>query len=178
MSDDASVDDGLLDDLQTEFRERHHKRRHRDDYDQADQAITSGELADTYGIEDAEGNPKTREAIKILKRERGLPIVGQNNGYYIPVTGGPIEDYIERLEGRIQGIRENQDLMRQNWQSWQQRERAYSAGAADVEATVVDHSAECDGGDRELTDAERERVENDPVLTVEDVLQRRGGGSA
>jgi len=156
-----SVDGALLDRIETVLRERHQKRRTRDDWDADAQAITSGQLADDLGIDDSEGNPKTREAIKVLKRERGLPVVAGNTGYYIPVERGPIEDYIESLEGRIDGIRENQQLMRENWQAWQQHAEAELA---------------TDGGeDLELTEEERERIENDPVLTIKDVRELRGG---
>lgn len=166
---DAAVDGGLLDDLETEFRQRYYKRE-RGEYDRSEQAITSGELADTFGIEDAEGNPKTREAIKILKRERGLPLVGGPDGYRIPLSGDAIDDYHDSLEGRIEGIRENQRLMQRNWRSWQQRQAAYQPTTVDVPEVEFD-----DAGD--IPDEVRERIESDPVLTVKDVLEHMEGSA-
>lgn len=117
-----------------------------------DAAITSGELADRHFPEDGEANPETREAVKTLMRERGLPIIGGSTGYYIPAEQAPIDAAIESLEGRIAGIRERQKLLAQNWAAW-------------------DHSNT--DAESVLPDAAIEQIEQDPVLTVEDVLEHR-----
>lgn len=117
-------------------------------------AITSGELAARHLPDDGEANPATREAVKVLMRERGLPVIGSNAGYYIPREQAPIDDAIASLEGRIDGIRERQQLLAENWAAW--------TDTTDDAAAV-------------LTEEQQSQIEADPVLTVEDVLEHRGG---
>lgn len=120
-----------------------------------DNAITSGELADRHFPSDGEANPTTREALKILMRKRGIPLIGGSSGYFIAQSQAPIDDAIESLEGRVQGIRERQRLLAENWQAW----------------------ASPDTTDAVLTAEQRAAIESDPVLSVEDVLDHRAEAS-
>jgi len=76
--------------------------------------ITSGELADHLGIDDAEGNPKTREAIRVLIEERQLPVIS-SQGYYIPESDEQIQDQIKSLQSRAQSIQERSQLIKEAW---------------------------------------------------------------
>lgn len=112
------ADSDVLDAIESELQERHTKRME-GEYQSADeQAITSSELAETITGETAEANPRTREAMKILMRERGLPIVGDHRGNWIPVTDGPVEAKLDDLDARIAGIEERKQLLAQNWGRW------------------------------------------------------------
>ena len=112
--------------------------------------VTSGELAARHFPDDGSGNSKTRQAIKHLMRERGLPIVGGGNGYYVPQSNADVADMVRSLQGRIDGIKERQRLLVDNWAS---------------------HTAQptaSDGGHPTLTDDELEQIKNDPVLEPSD----------
>jgi len=114
--------------------------------------LTSGELAARYFPDDRSGNPKTRQAIKHLMRERGLPIVGGGNGYYVPQSNADVAEMVKSLQGRIDGIKERQRLLVDNW---------------------AHHTAQptpTDGG-HGLTDDELQRIKADPVLTVSDFTE-------
>lgn len=136
-------------------------------------AITSGELAREVTGETAEANPKTREAVKELLRERSLPVVGSNDGYYIPTSSGPIEDEIESLEGRISGIRERQHLLREAWADWCQTERYddHDGGGGGRDDASDDHPTSDEQAQQDqhtLSEEERERIKEDPVLSLSD----------
>ena len=110
--------------------------------------VTSGELADRHFPDDGSGNPKTRQAIKHLMRERQLPIIGVGRGYHVPTCNGDVAEAVQSLQGRIDGIKERQRLLVDNWAAWS--------------------GVETDGGHPTLTDEELERVKNDPVLEPSD----------
>lgn len=76
-----------------------------------DNAITSGELASACGVADSEANPKTREAVKILIRERDVPIGSCSQGYYLMDCRAELEENLEGLRGRIAGIEERMQIM-------------------------------------------------------------------
>ena len=113
--------------------------------------VTSGELAARHFPDDGSGNSKTRQAIKHLMRERGLPIVGGGNGYYVPQSNADVADMVRSLQGRIDGIKERQRLLVDNWASH-----------------TAQPTTASDGGHPTLTDDELEQIKNDPVLTVSD----------
>lgn len=167
MTDDGPAIDGdLLDRLEAELRDRVGRER----------AITSGELADRITAEDAEANPKTREAIKELMRERNLPVVAGNTGYYIPASDDRVEEYLDGLEGRIAGIRERERALREAWDGWDPNPdpdpdppRTDGGPASDAATydSVEDIPAEV-----------REQIEADQFLTPADFVDGNGGGEA
>lgn len=69
-----------------------------------DNAITARELSDRLGIEDAEGFPNTRDVLKYLLAERGMPIGSGNQGSFLIETEEEFIDYVENLDNRIRGI--------------------------------------------------------------------------
>jgi len=123
--------------------------------------ITSGELAARHFPDDSSGNPTTRKAIKHLMRERQLPIIGVGNGYHVPTCNADVADAVQSLQGRIDGIKERQRLLVDNW-------AAHSA----VETTPDTQQATATDGGHGLTDDELERINDDPVLTPADFKER------
>lgn len=104
-----SINGELLDDLEELLRE----------HTEPGQELNSGQLAARLGIdEDHDTNPKTREAVNILREERGVPILSNHNGYAIIQTTEDLEQYIERLDGQIAGLQEQK---REVVSSWNQR---------------------------------------------------------
>jgi len=114
----ASIDGETLDAIEAELVERYEHRMDGQFNTAAEQAVTSSELADEITGEDAEANPKTREALKVLMRERDLPIVANNHGSWIPVHEDPVETKLEELDARIAGIEERKQLLSANWRRW------------------------------------------------------------
>lgn len=161
------IDGRLVDEIEEELRRRHFERHEGRLQSDAEQAITSAELADQLGIDDSEAQPKTREAVKIVMRERGLPVIGGSNGYYIPINPADIEDALQTLDSRIAGIQERKHLIDDNWRNWTAQERTYREDAA---AT--------DGGDRALTPEERAFLDDNPGISREELLAVRRGGRA
>jgi len=102
----TSIDGELLDKVEDELRGR----------TKAD-AMQSGDIADAVGIDDSEGNPKTREVIRILIEERGLPVASANCGYWLLESRDQLDKYVETLEGRISGIQERIDMVTENYQA-------------------------------------------------------------
>ena len=113
--------------------------------------VTSGELAARHFPDDGSGNSKTRQAIKHLMRERGLPIVGGGNGYYVPQSNADVADMVRSLQGRIDGIKERQRLLVDNWARY-----------------TAQPTTASDGGHPTLTAEELEQIKNDPVLEPSD----------
>lgn len=142
-----SVTGDLVDQSEHELRRRYWERKQGNIDSRSQQDITSSELAEQLDIDDSEGNPETREAVKIAIRERGQPIIGGGNGYYIPVDPSQIEDAIESLDGRIAGIQERKQLIEENWRNWNAQERMFRDDAAIADdGVVVEGDQRVDGG--------------------------------
>lgn len=144
----------------------------------AEQAITSGELAAEVTGEDAEANPKTREAMKILMRERDLPIIGDHRGNWIPVDGDRIEEKLDSLDQRIAGIEERKQLLAENWRRWEQDDGEDGQTVADVSIPAAVRAV-LDGAavDRAvLVERVSKRADADPDAVEErlDDLEREG----
>lgn len=102
----TSIDGDLLDAVEEELRGR-----------TKDDAIHSGELADKVGIDDGEANPKTREVIRTLMEERGLPIASANCGYWMLESDAQLRIYVNDLRGRIAGIEERIEMVQENYKN-------------------------------------------------------------
>jgi len=131
----TDIDGALLDDLADILRGRPRS-----------QAITSSQLSDRLGLSDGEASPKTREAIRVLRRERGLPVRAGNVGYWVCQSEQEAEEYLDDLLGRIDGIRQT---MAEFAEAWEQ----YHGDAVPPQV--------------------RDEIEADPVLTVEDWREHR-----
>jgi len=99
------IDGDLLDRLQLELAE--HRGR--------ENAITSGPLARRVGISESRTNAKLREAVKVLTRERNVPVVSSNAGFYIPATRAEKDEYLQNLDQRIAGIQQRKELVDDAW---------------------------------------------------------------
>jgi len=93
-SADASSTPSLADQVYEELRGRTSQA----------EAITSGELSDRLNVGDGEANPKTRELIHDVMRERDLPVIAGHSGYYVAGSLKEVEEYLDDLDGRIAGI--------------------------------------------------------------------------
>lgn len=170
VSDDTpDIGGEVLDAFEATLRERYYNRLSQEAFDKSDQAITAAELADIHNIDDANGNPKVREGLKFLQSERGIPLVADHDGNYIPVEWSEVERKLDELDSRIQGIEERKADLKRAYEAWD-HERTHDSD--DAEATEGESVA--DGGVDVPPDV-RERIENDPVLTVEDWVEHRGG---
>jgi len=85
------------------------------DHEGPDEAITSAELSDELAISDSEAQPATREAIRVLCAERGLPVAAGPQGYYMIQTEQQLDDYLDTLRARKQGIESRMWHVRKAW---------------------------------------------------------------
>lgn len=144
-SDGPSIDGDLLDEAENILRGR-----------DKDNAITSGELSAQLGLDDGEANPKAREIIRmLLSRDDPLPVAAGNVGYWVCETEAQAAAYRETLRGRIAGIEERLERFDAAWNAYHRRTEA--DGGMDVPPQV------------------RDRIEADPVLSVDDWLAHDGG---
>lgn len=79
--------------------------------------ISSGQIAEVLGVDDADAQPKTREAIRVLSEEREVPIASTSQGYYLIQTQDHLNDYLENLDGRIAGIQKRKQTAIDAWES-------------------------------------------------------------
>ena len=126
----TEIDGTLLDALQQELADRG-----RDD------AITSAELAERLDINDGEASPTTRKAVRALLTERGVPIRSGNVGYWVCQSEAEAEEYVDDLQGRIEGIEQRLTAFQSAWQEWNRAKIPKGA---------------------------RERIKADPVLELND----------
>lgn len=105
-----STDPDLLDQVEAALR-------------QADGPITSGDLAERLNIDDAEANPKTREAIRNLV-EDGRPIVGFSNGYRFIEDEDDLAWALDNLDSRIAGIEQRKQWLLQAYDEGRQKQLA------------------------------------------------------
>jgi hypothetical protein len=139
-----------------------------------DEAINSAELAARYYPDDGAAQPKTREAVKQVMREFGLPLVSCNEGYYVPNNPATIENELDSLQGRIDGIQERKQLLENNWRDWS-RKHQIPMEQANSDSDTDDTEAQL----RELgfSSGEIERIRESDFLTMADVLAHERGES-
>lgn len=82
-----------------------------------DNAISSTELSERVGIEQSNGTPEARFAIRSLIKKTGLPIGACSDGYYLITSERQLYDYIERLNSRIEGIETRKSLLIEAFES-------------------------------------------------------------
>ena len=133
----TEIDDAALDALATKLRGRHGH----------DEAITSSELSSILS-ETAEASPKTRMAIKQLMRETDMTVLSGHAGYFVAEDDRDVAEYLQRLQERIDGIKERQRIVQENWH----KQRDNDEGTA--EST--------------LSEEEIAQIEADPVLELSD----------
>lgn len=77
----------------------------------AENAITSRELAQRIGIDDAEAQPKTRARIRDVIAVDGLPIAATSEGYFVIETQAEFLTYLQSLTHRVAEIEERKRLV-------------------------------------------------------------------
>jgi|APHM01.1.fsa_nt_gi hypothetical protein len=151
----TGIDGDLLDELADILR-----WRGRDD------AITSSELSDRLNLNDGEASPQTREAIGILRVERGIPVRAGNVGYWCCQTEEEAKEYLDKLRSRIAGIEETMGEFETAWIEWSRTTAATDGG----------NNRDANGGnDKDVPAEVRGKIEQDPLLTVEDWLEHQEG---
>ena len=78
-------------------------------------AITSSEIAEQLGITDGEANPATRELIRDTIEEEEIPVAAGSRGYYRIRDADELDEYLETLRGREEGIRHRRQLVAMAW---------------------------------------------------------------
>jgi hypothetical protein len=139
-----SIDGAVLDRLEAELR-----GRARED------AITSAELSQILEMDDGEGSPATREAIGILRRERGIPIRAGNVGYWVCQSEQEAQEYLDTLLSRISGIERTMEEFAEAWEDWDRY--------ATDEEIPEEYRGKIDPG-------VWEQIQSDPVLQPHDVI--------
>lgn len=71
-----------------------------------EEAITSGELAKKLDVGDTEANPKTREMVREVMKNRDIPIVSCHAGYWVPSSEEEIAEELESIDGRIASMQQ------------------------------------------------------------------------
>ena len=105
-SDEADVHPTDLIDLL----EEHHQGR--------DNAITSGEIAETLGIDETrETNPDTRDLILEAIRDYDTEIASGPTGYFVITSQAEMDRYEENIESRIEGTRHRLQLVQEAWEN-------------------------------------------------------------
>jgi hypothetical protein len=135
-----------------------------------DNAITSSEIAQQVNPDDTGTNPVTRDEIKEVMRQFGIPVIGCNQGYYVPDDPEEVEEGLDNLRSRISGIQERKQLIEQNWPDWS---RKHQANMQNLESNSDGDTGTAEAQLRQLGfgDAEINRVRDSDVLTIEDVLK-------
>jgi len=139
----TSIDGDLLDELADILR-----GRGRSD------AITSAELSARLNLDAGEASPKAREAVGILRVERGLPVRSGNVGYWVCQSEEEAEEYLANLQGRIAGIEETMREFDEAWENYEPRAESQD--------------------EPDLPDDLRQRVEDDPTLSLSDIEDHFG----
>lgn len=83
-----------------------------------DNAITSREIDEEVNLDSVGSFPQTREVVRELLMEDGIPIASNSNGYYVIETEEQLADYVDTLDGRITGIAERRFGILQAADQW------------------------------------------------------------
>jgi len=158
---DTDLTSDQLDALERELRQAKGRSR----------AVSSSELAEKFVPSDSSGNPKTREAIKHLMRERGLPVIGGGQGYFIPRTNAEISENVQSLQERINGIKERQRLLVDNWAA---HNGMATDGGQQTERFDPETATEAEFYDR-LTDEEQSFVDENATFSAEGMWRHHHG---
>lgn len=77
----------------------------------SDNPVTSGEIADRTGLDSLDSTPRTRGVIRKLSRQFDFPIGASTKGYFLIERRGEAQEYLDDLEGRIQGIEQRKNAV-------------------------------------------------------------------
>ncbi|WP_089649871.1 hypothetical protein [Halobacterium hubeiense] len=69
-------------------------------------AISSREINEQVDVDSVGSFPQTREIVRELLMEEGIPIASNTNGYYVIESEEQLADYVDTLDSRMTGIAE------------------------------------------------------------------------
>jgi hypothetical protein len=101
-----------------------------------DDAITAADLSDRLGLDDGDTSPATREIVRTLLTERGVPVRSGSVGYWVCQSEAEAEEYRENLQSRIEGIEQRLNAFETAWREWH-RDRIPTAVREEIEADPV-----------------------------------------
>lgn len=78
-------------------------------------AITSAQIAQILGIDEDDTHAATRDLLLQAAEKYELPLVANNNGYYLIDNETEYEEYIDSLNRRIEGINRRKDIISRNY---------------------------------------------------------------
>lgn len=81
--------------------------------------ISSSEIRDKFGIEDAPGNPVTRAFIFETMACLRIPIGANVKGYWILMEQDEVDDYLKSLNTRVEGIMRRANMVQACWKELQ-----------------------------------------------------------
>lgn len=84
-------------------------------------AMKSGAIMNRLGFRSGTTNRKLRQATKLLLQEENVPLVSGASGFYVAQTVEELNEYLENLEARRQGIDETVAAVRQIREKWLKR---------------------------------------------------------
>ena len=77
--------------------------------------VTANEISKKLKIIEDDTHAGTRAKIRKCIEERGLPVASNSNGYYWIVEESELDTYIKSLDGRIKGIEERKEIVKNNF---------------------------------------------------------------
>lgn len=83
-----------------------------------DNAISSREINDVIEVDSVGSFPKTREIVRELLFEEGIPIASGGNGYYVIENQDELEEEIGSIDRRIGNIAERRVAVRRAAINW------------------------------------------------------------
>ena len=81
--------------------------------------ISSRDINDVVELDNVGSFPQTRELVKDIVFQEGIPVVGGGNGYYVAETEEEVGEYLETLESRILSNAERKMAVKRAANNWQ-----------------------------------------------------------
>ncbi|MCF2238879.1 hypothetical protein KVP04_07045 [Halobacterium salinarum] len=69
-------------------------------------AVSSREINEQVDVDSVGSFPQTREIVRELLMNEGIPVASNSNGYYVIESEEQLADYVNTLDSRITGIAE------------------------------------------------------------------------
>lgn len=77
--------------------------------------VTSAEVAKIIGIIEDDTHAQTRALIFETAEIYGLPLAANHKGYYLITSDAEYDEYMENLDGRIEGIEQRKIIITKNY---------------------------------------------------------------
>lgn len=76
-------------------------------------AKSAREIAEAVGLQRGQAQTIIRELV-----DEGLPIAAGHSGHYIPRDDNEINSYLDRLQDRVENLRDKQISVLEAWENW------------------------------------------------------------